>query len=182
MIKRTYKLSEISTDGVRIPILKLLEEKEVKVKGIKVEEQASHMTLEKLTNALLKDVIDKEKEGYYVEYVLLDEEKGIEVRAGWGSGAKGELAKWPTRLLRFAVLKENPKGQLELDKLKWYEAGDDVYLFEGKPQGNFSAILFMTEDGAYLHLSEEALERDITEIEEEEEGSEEEEEEQGIEE
>ena len=173
VIKNVYEPSEIMFNDVRIPVLKLIDSKKVNIKDIRIMKEATHELLEKLKNQLLKEAIESEKEGIYVEYVLKNEEKKIEVRVGRGFGAKGELAKWPTKLIRLAIFKEPPRGELKLDDIEWFEVDDNIYLFEGTPRGNCSAILFMTEDGAYLYLPEKTLESDITEIKEEEEGTEE---------
>jgi len=177
VVRNVYELTEIEAEGVKIPVLKRVKSEEINIKGLKVTNEASHELLEKLKSRLLREAIDNEREGVYVEYVLKNDEKKVEVRVGRGFGAKGELAKWPTKLLKLTVFKEPPRGEIKLDKLNWVEVDGDVYLFEGTPRGNYSAILFMTEDGAYLHLSEKTLESDITEVEEEEEGAEESEEE-----
>jgi len=69
-------------------------------------------------------------------------------------------------------MRESPK-EVDLNSLKWHEVSGEVYVYEGKPKGQFKALLLDTEDGAYLILSDEALEEEVKEWEFEDEGAEE---------
>ena len=168
--RRVYVTDEVLVEGVKIPVLRLVESDEITIKTKK----SSGDAFDALSNALHRELIELEEkgkgEGVYVEYEAKSGK--LVVRVGGGKGLKGEMVKWPTRLKRAAVLRESPKN-VDLNKLKWAEFGDDVFVYEGRPQGSYKAVLFDTEDGMYLVLSDKALDEEVKEWEFEEEGAEE---------
>jgi len=176
--RRVYVVNSLEVDGVKLPILKLKESNEVTINVKK----SSGDAFDALSDALYRELIEMEEkgagsEGVYVEYVAKSGK--LVVRVGGGKGLKGEMAKWPAKLKRVAVLKESPK-EVDLNGLKWVEVGEDVYVYEGKPSGQYKAILLDTEDGMYVLLSEKALEEEVKEWEFEEEGANEGEKQQGV--
>ncbi|NPA84854.1 MAG: hypothetical protein GXO07_02480 [Crenarchaeota archaeon] len=166
--KRVYEVGEVTVDGVKLPVLRLKESTEVDLKRVKGD------AYDALTNALHRELIEMEEkglvEGYYVEFEAKSGK--LVVRAGGGRGLKGELAKWPVRLKRAAVLRTSPK-EVDLEKLRWVKFGDNVFVYEGRPEGDYKAVLLDTEDGMYVVLSDKAIDEEVKEWEFEDEGAEE---------
>ncbi len=173
--RRFYAVSEVNVDGVKLPVLVLKESSEVEVKLRKRSGDLFDLLSEALHKELL-EISDKKGDidNAYIEYETKSGK--LLVRVGSGKGLKGEMVKWPTKLKRVAVVKESPR-ELDLSSLKWHRVPEDVFVYEGKPKGEYSAILLDTEDGMYVVLSDKALEEEVKEWEFAEEGAEEGEEE-----
>ncbi|UXD22022.1 hypothetical protein IPA_00955 [Ignicoccus pacificus DSM 13166] len=136
VIKRTYKVTKLSFEGVEIPVLKLVSSEEVPKSELKKAVEQMELS------DYVKDT--------FVEYVI--REGNITYRKAIGKGPAGELSKWPVKLRRVAVLRHSPEN-LDLNKLNWHEVEEDVYVYEGKVEG-VKAILLDTEEGMYLVLNE----------------------------
>jgi len=147
VIKRTYRVEELKVNGINIPVLKLVSSESISKKRMNDE-------LEKIMEEMeLSDY----KKGEFIEYVI-SEGKTIYRKAIGKSTSRGELAKWPVRLKRVAVLDALPE-KLNLNELSWYDVKGEYYVYEGKVRD--VVLILDTEEGIYL--AGEALESEVEE-------------------
>ncbi len=168
---REFEPKEIKFDDISILLLKPVREDWVE-ENIDIKEgEDVHDRFHDLLDKKLEELV-RDRKDVFVE--IEASMPGLTVKVGGGdyTGRIIALSPRPSKLLRIGIIEENGQTgsnsqessssnssvsqgfKLPMDKAKWYDVEEDLYLFEGfvLSKKQWKAIIFVTEHGERVLL------------------------------